>query len=120
MRMIERIMKARIKDDPNYRDGIVADNPITGQLSCPIGFESVQLFEYNSTLYAKKKLFSGFEYERVWDGNATTIRIRNADKDVSFRIHYNYGVYWCKRDRSLPPPKDSDIALFGGVYKGLY
>ncbi|PAV78239.1 hypothetical protein WR25_17647 [Diploscapter pachys] len=120
MRMVEQTLQTLLKDDPGFRDDLFVDNPITGQPSCPIGFESVLLFEYNNTLYAKKKLSSGLDYELVWDGNATAIRILNEDKDVSFRIHSNYGVYWCKRDRGLPPPKDLDIALFGGIYRGLY
>ncbi|PAV80863.1 hypothetical protein WR25_07397 [Diploscapter pachys] len=117
MRMAEQKLQTRLKDDPDYRSGFFVDNPITGQPSCPIGFESVLLFANNITIYFKEKPWFGLDHE---DGNVTAIRILNADRNVSFRIHYNYGVYWCKRDRSLPPPKDSDIALFGGVYTGLY
>ena len=66
MRMDEQAMKTRLKDDPGFRDNLFADNPITGQPSCPIGFESVLLFASNITLYAKEKFSSGLEYERVW------------------------------------------------------
>ncbi|PAV89353.1 hypothetical protein WR25_05583 [Diploscapter pachys] len=117
MEASERAVKTELNNNPDYRDSFFADNPITGQPSCPFGFESILLYESNSTVYFKEKPWFGLDHE---DGNATAIRIRNADKDVSFRLHRKYGVYWCKRDRSLPPPKDSDIALFGGVYKGLY
>ncbi|PAV78238.1 hypothetical protein WR25_17646 [Diploscapter pachys] len=117
--MAEQMLESKLKDE-GFRDGSFANNPITGQPSCPFGFESILLFEINTTVYTKDKFLLGLDYERVWDGNVTAIRILNEDKDVSFRLHYNYGVYWCKRDRDLPPPKDSDIALFGGVYTSLY
>ncbi|PAV78117.1 hypothetical protein WR25_13073 [Diploscapter pachys] len=115
----EQATKTRIEDDPGYRDSFLADNPITGQPSCPIGFESVLLYESDFTHYFKEKSWLGLDQELVWNGNVTAIRVRNADKDVSFRLHRNCRLYWCKRDRNLPPPKDSDIALFGGVYTGF-
>ncbi|PAV73710.1 hypothetical protein WR25_04636 [Diploscapter pachys] len=119
MRAVEQNTRASLDNNPGYRDSFFADNPITGQPSCPIGFESILLYESNITLYFKEKSWFSLDQEDVWDGNTTVIRIRNADRDVSFRIHRNCKVYWCKRDRNLPPPKDSDIALFGGTYIGF-
>ncbi|PAV79248.1 hypothetical protein WR25_03831 [Diploscapter pachys] len=115
MRVVEQILERKLEDE-GFKDGFFANNPITGQPSCPIGFESVLLLEANTTTYFKDKLLFGLDQEIVWDGNVTAIRILNEDKDVTFRRHENYRVYWCKRDRNLPPPRDSDIALFGGVY----
>ena len=66
VRMAKQELEAKLKDDPGFRDNLFADNPITGQPSCPIGFESVLLFASNITLYAKEKFSSGLEYERVW------------------------------------------------------
>ncbi|PAV73375.1 hypothetical protein WR25_00267 [Diploscapter pachys] len=117
MRMVEQTVKTLLKDNPDERNKMFSDNPITGKPSCPIGFESILLYEINSTAYFKEKPWFKFDHEHVLDENATAIRILNADKNVSFRVHRNYGVYWCKRDWTLPPPRDSDIALFGGVYK---
>ena len=61
----EQILERKLKDE-GFRDGSFANNPITGQPSCPFGFESVLLYESNFTLYAKDKFLFGLDYELVW------------------------------------------------------
>ena len=66
MRIVEQNTKTELNNNPDYRDSFFADNPITGQPSCPIGFESVLLYESNTTEYFKNKFLFGLDQEVVW------------------------------------------------------